>query len=101
MPGQQPPFTTRPVLPAQAAVLERLAVGQRIRITHLVRVGSRTWPVVVTGVFRELNSLATGIATDRDPHDDIIVPIVHFTKDNQELSSIAVDEHTKIEILEG
>ena len=93
------PFTTRPLLPAQADVLGRLKPGQRIRLTHLVRVGSQTWPAVVTGVFREFNSLATGIATDRVPQDDIIVPVIHFTKDNQEHSSIAIDEHTKIEIL--
>jgi hypothetical protein len=33
------------------------------------------------------------------PADDIIVPIVHFTKDNQEMSSVALDEHTKIEVV--
>ena len=53
----------------------------------------------MTGVFRHVDSLATGLATDRLAVDDIIVPIVHFTKDNQEMSSIAVDEHTKIEIV--
>ena len=30
---------------------------------------------------------------------DIVVPTVHFTKDNHELSSIALDEQSKIEIL--
>ena len=93
------PFSTRPVNPALVPVLEKLHPGQRIRITHLVRVGSKTWPAVVTGTFRELNALATGIATDRVPQDDIIVPVVHFTKDNQEHSSVALDEHTKLEIL--
>jgi hypothetical protein len=93
------PFTTRPLLPAQAAALERLQPGQRVRLTHLVRVGSKTWPVVVTGTVHRLDSLATGIATQRRPQDDIIVPVIHFTKDNHEHSSIAIDEHTKIEIL--
>jgi hypothetical protein len=43
--------------------------------------------------------LATGLSTDRVPEDDIIVPTVHFTKDNGELSSITLDEHTRIEVL--
>jgi hypothetical protein len=93
------PFTSRPINPAVVPVLERLKPGQRIRITHIVRVGSKSWPVVVIGTFREFNSLATGLATDRVPQDDIIVPVVHFTKENGELSSVALDEHTRIEVL--
>jgi hypothetical protein len=41
----------------------------------------------------------TGLATERVPEDDVIVPTVHFTKDNGELSSIALDERSKIEIV--
>ncbi len=93
------PFTTRPINPALAPILERLTPGQRIRIRHLIRVGSKTWPATVTGTFRALNSLATGLATERVPQDDIIVPLVHFTKDNGELSSVALDEHTRIEVI--
>ncbi len=33
----------------------------------------------------------------RVPEDDIVVPLVHFTKDNGELSSIALDNNTKLE----
>src|SRR5438132_5251959 len=93
------PFTSRPLNPSVVPVLERLKPGQRLRITHIVRVGSKSWPVVVEGTFRELNALASGIATQRVPQDDIIVAVVHFTKDNGELSSIALDEHTRIEVL--
>ncbi|MCI0684460.1 MAG: hypothetical protein L0Y71_20300 [Gemmataceae bacterium] len=92
-------YTSRPIKPDVRAVLERLQPGQRIKITHLIRVGMKTWPMAVIGTFRHVDSLATGIATDRDPHDDIIVPIVHFTKDNQEMSSAALDEHTQLEII--
>jgi hypothetical protein len=96
---QGPTAATRHLNPELRSVLERLRPGQKIRITQTLRVGSRRWPAVVTGAFREINSLATGLATDRVPEDDIIIPIVHFTKDNGELSSIALDEHTRIEIL--
>lgn len=91
--------STRPVSPDLAAVLARLKPGQRIRITQAVRVGRRHWTTSVVGVFRELKYLATGISTDRVPEDDIVVPTVHFTKDNGELSSVALDEHSKIEIV--
>jgi hypothetical protein len=97
-----PPSSTaasRRLRPDLLAVLQRLQPGQRIRITQTVRVGLKSWPAIVTGMFREINSLATGLATDRVPEDDIIIPIVHFTKDNGELSSVALDEHSKIELL--
>jgi len=50
---------------------------------------------VVIGTFRHLDSLATGLATERVPEDDIIIPIVHFTKDNGELTSVTLDEQSK------
>jgi hypothetical protein len=96
---QAPTIATRNLRPELAAVLQRLQPGQRLRITQTVRVGLRSWTATVTGTFREIRLLATGLATDRVPEDDIVVPTVHFTKDNGELSSVALDEHTKIEII--
>jgi hypothetical protein len=97
------PFTyaTRPLRPAAAAQLAQLQAGQRLTITQRVRVGMKSWPVVIQGTFRHVDSLATGLATDRVPADDIVVPILHFTKDNGELSSVALDEHTVIEAAAG
>ena len=77
--------------------LRQLNPGQRIRIIQRVRVGARTWTATVEGAFRDLNYLETGLATQRIPEDDIVVPLVHFTKDNGELSSVALDEHSKVE----
>jgi hypothetical protein len=93
------PYTSRPIRPELIPVLTELRPGMRIRIIQTVRVGSKSWPHAVEGTFRHADSLATGIATDRDPRDDVIVPIVHFTKDNGELSSVALDENTQIEIV--
>ena len=90
---------TRKLAPAVLDVLRSLLPGQRIEIKQAVRVGRRQWTAVVAGVFREINYLATGVTTDRVPDDDIVVPMVHFTKDNGELSSIALDERTTLRIL--
>jgi hypothetical protein len=92
--------TTRPLLPATLEALARLKPGDRIKITHTVRIShTHFWTATVMGVFRALQSLVTGLATRRDPHDDIIVPTVHFLKDNGELSSVALDEATIVEFL--
>jgi hypothetical protein len=94
------PSATRPVSPELSALIRRLLPGQRIRITQRVRVGSTaTWTTTVEGAYRGCNFLATGLATDRVPVDDIVVVAVHFTKDNGELSSVTLDEHSKIEVL--
>jgi hypothetical protein len=94
------PSSTRPVRPALAAVLRGLKPGQRIKITQTVRMNSR-WGFSrsVEGVFRGVNYLATGIATDRVPEDDIVVVTVHFTKDNAELSSVTLDDQSQVEVI--
>jgi hypothetical protein len=94
--------STRPIDPKLAEVIRGLKPGQRIRITQRVRVGSTaTWTTTVEGVFREVNYLETGLSTDRVPEDDIVVVTVHFTKDNGELSSVTLDEWSKIEAVGG
>jgi hypothetical protein len=106
--------STRKIAPALAELLVELRPGQRIEITQTVRVGSKSWLAKVTGVYRGVNYLATGLATDRVPEDDIVVPVVHFAKDivgpasqdpakklSPELSSVSLDENSQIRILEG
>jgi len=94
-------YSSRPVRPDLLATIEKLKPGDKIRITQTVRVGSRSWPATILGAFRHVDSLATGIATDRVAEDDIIVPLIHFTKDNKEMSSVALDENTTLEIVAG
>lgn len=98
-PSSTIPSSTRPINPALSALLRSLKPGQHIRITQTVRVGFKQWTTTVSGVFRALNYLATGLATDRVPEDDIVVVTVHFTKDNGELSSVTLDEQSKIEVV--
>jgi hypothetical protein len=93
------PSATRPIAPELAALLRSLRPGQRIRITQTVRVGRKEWTTTVTGAFRCVNYLETGLSTHRVKADDIVVVAVHFTKDNGELSSVTLDEHSRIEAL--
>jgi hypothetical protein len=88
---------TRPIDPATVSVLQGLKPGERIRITQRVRVGLKQWTTTVTGTFRDVNYLATGLSTHRVQADDIVVATVHFTKENNEHSSVTLDEHSKVE----
>ena len=99
-PAQPMLSATRPIDPERAELLRSLHPGERIRITQTVRVGFTSWTATVTGSFRKLDYLVTGLATQRVPADDIVVVAVHFTKDNGELSSVTLDEQSKIERIE-
>lgn len=87
---------TRRLDPAFVELLRSLKPGDPIRIVQTVRVGSRKWDTRCDGAFREIAYLGTGITTERVKDDDLVVPVVRFTKPNGELSSISIDENTKV-----
>jgi hypothetical protein len=102
-PAQAITSSTRKIAPALSALVAALKPGQRIEITQIVRVGSKSWPAKAVGAFRGVSYLATGLATQRIPEDDIVVPVVHFAKDvpgmSPELSSVSLDENSQIRLL--
>jgi hypothetical protein len=87
---------TRRLDPKQIELLQNLKPGEKIRVTQTVRVGSRKWETTTDGTFREIAYLETGITTERVKEDDLVVPVVRFLKPNGELSSISIDENTKV-----
>ena len=88
---------TRRLDPAVIELLRALKPGDKVKITQQVRVGAKKWTAEATGEFRSLAYLQTGVTTERVKEDDLVVPVVRFTKSNGELTSISLDEHTKIE----
>ncbi|MBA4190880.1 MAG: hypothetical protein C0467_23070 [Planctomycetaceae bacterium] len=87
---------TRRLAPAQVDLLRSLKPGDKIRVTQQVRVGAKKWDATAEGEFRAIAYLETGITTERVKEDDLVVPVVRFTKPNGELSSISLDEHTRV-----
>ena len=87
---------TRRLDPGLVEILRSLKPGDKFRVTQTVRVGSRKWDATTDGEFREIAYLETGITTERVKEDDLVVPVVRFTKPNGELSSISLDENTKV-----
>lgn len=88
---------TRRLDPAVADLLRALKPGDKIKVTQTVRVGAKKWPAEASGEFRGLAYLQTGVTTERVKEDDLVVPVLRFTKPNGELASISIDENTKVE----
>jgi hypothetical protein len=88
---------TRRIDPAQVELLRALKTGDRIKVTQTVRVGAKKWTAEATGEFRGIAYLETGVTTERVKEDDLVVPVVRFTKPNGELTSISIDENTLVE----
>ncbi len=87
---------TRRLAPAQVELLRALKPGDAIKVTQTVRVGAKTWTAEATGAFRGIAYLETGVTTERLKEDDLVVPVVRFTKPNGELTSISIDENTQV-----
>jgi len=77
-------------------LLKSLKTGDRIAVVQKLKVGNKSWTAEAVGAFRGINYLSTGVTTERVKEDDIVLPTVHFTKDNGEMASICLDEHTAI-----
>ncbi len=87
---------TRKLEPVLIDLLKSLKAGDRIKVVQKLKVGNKAWTAEATGAFRGINYLSTGVTTERVKEDDIVLPTVHFTKDNGELTSICLDEHTAL-----
>jgi hypothetical protein len=88
---------TRRLDPNLSDLLRSLQPGDAIRVIQSVRVGAKKWQATAQGAFRSIAYLETGITTERVKEDDLVVPIVRFTKANGELTSISLDENTRVE----
>lgn len=88
---------TRRLDSAFVEFLHSLKPGDRIRIIRSIRVGRREWVTRAQGTFREIAYLDTGITTERVREDDLVVPVLRFTKSNGECSSVGIDDHLTVE----
>ena len=82
---------TRKLEPPLIDLLKSLKTGDRIAVVQKLKVGNKSWTAEAVGAFRGINYLSTGVTTERVKEDDIV-----FTKDNGEMASICLDEHTAI-----
>ena len=87
---------TRRLDPAIVELLRSLKPGDPVKLIQTLRVGNKKWEATAEGAFNGVAYLETGITTERVKEDDLVVPVVKFTKANGERSSISIDENTRV-----
>jgi hypothetical protein len=84
---------------AQSIRFEDLKSGDRIRITHRVKVGLRIWNTTTTGTVIRTERIRIGLHVKRSEDDKAFADVIVLSKDGPtpEETTVTLDEFTTIE----
>lgn len=78
---------------------QNLKPGDRIEITHLVKVGFRAWKTTTSGVVERIERRRHGIHFPRNPDDRVFSDTIVMRRDDGELSAATIDEFSILKVL--
>src|SRR3990170_3768404 len=93
-----------PITPAEAAsrkLFTELKPGDRIEVTHEVKVGLKRWTVKTVGTVVRCERRLHGLHFRRNPDDKVYSDIIILKRDDGELTTITMDEYTVLRRLAG
>jgi hypothetical protein len=76
--------------------LNHLERGQRIEITHQVKVGQKVWTTTTTGTVEGVERRRHGLHFRRNPDDKVFSDLIILRLPDGSLSTITVDEFTDL-----
>ena len=80
---------------------EELKPGDRIEVTHEVKVGSsKTWTTKTVGTVLHTERRRQGLHFRRNPDDKVFADLIVLKRDDDEETTIAMDEFTEIKRLD-
>lgn len=88
------------VSPQEAASRElfaQLQPGDRVRVQHSVKVGSRVWEATTVGTVISAERIRHGLHFRRNIDDKVFSDILLLRRDDGELTALAIDEFTVLE----
>lgn len=86
--------------PDARAVFNSLGEGDRIKVTQVVRVGSRRWTTTTSGTVVSHSRLRSGLHFDRAADDPVFTDTILLERDaDGELTTVSLDEQTTLELL--
>jgi hypothetical protein len=82
--------------PASLETYAALQPGDRVEITHEVKVGFRAWSSVTQGTVVKKDRLRHGLHEQRNFDDKVYSDILVVKKDDGELTTITLDEFSDL-----
>ena len=77
-------------------VVRGLQPGDSVEVTHEVKVGFRSWQVVVRGEVVEIDRRRHGMHYARASDDKVFSDTVLLRRDDGELTTVTIDEFTQV-----
>ena len=81
-------------------VFEKLKPGDRIELTHDVRVGLQTWQTTTVGAVVERSRQRHGFHYQRNHDDKVYSDVIVLRRDDGELTTVTLDEFSVLRKLE-
>ncbi len=77
-------------------LITELAAGDRIEVEHEVKVGQKRWPATIVGTVVRTERRRHGLHYRRNVDDKVWSDSVVLTRDDGELTTVTIDEFTKV-----
>lgn len=77
-------------------VVNQLAIGEHVEITHEVKVGLQRWTTVTRGRVKKIERRRHGLHFRRNVDDKVFSDLLVLEKDDGSLTTITVDEFTQL-----
>jgi len=81
---------------APRPIFDELKAGDRIRITHEVKVGSQRWSTETSGSVVRLERRRHGLHFRRNPDDKVYSDLIILDRGDGEMTTVTLDEFTVI-----
>lgn len=82
--------------PQTLRVFEQLAAGDRIELTHEVKVGFRSWPTKTVGTVERCERRRHGLHNRRNFDDKVYSDVIILKLDSGELTTVTLDEFSQL-----
>ncbi len=77
-------------------IVRELQPGDRIEVTHQVKVGFRSWETVTRGEVVEIDRQRHGLHYPRADDDKVFSDTIVLRREDGELTMVTIDEFTEI-----
>jgi hypothetical protein len=84
---------------ATRKLYEELQTGDRVEVTHEVKVGMKAWQTVTTGTVMSKERRRHGLHFRRNVDDKVYSDSLLLRRDDGELTTATIDEYTRLKRL--